>query len=198
MKIYIKILVISIMCLLTLSCSKDDDDSTNAPVYIKENFLSAYLEATGFNQEESPQIDRAITYIIGLEFNPKVTGKITLLKVSLPDVKEALSITIWNKESSTVIKTAQVEVTSADTEFIADIEDLELIKDVTYAITMETNDYYVRKRTDEAEVVYPILVGNIQIDAYKWRGASLDPQYPTQLAQSYYSGDLSFDFIQTE
>jgi hypothetical protein len=182
-----------VFVVLISACSSDDDSGPN---YTEENFLEGYLAATGFDESVENFINSG-TYEFGLDFTPLVEGKITTLKVMLPEANPALRITIWDKQTNTVRRTEVVNVATADTEFMFDISDLELVKDNEYAITMSSNDWYNREKTDETNATYPLTVGNIQINAYKWLSTS-SQTYPTILSENYYAGDLSFDFIQTE
>ena len=190
----LKTLMLVFVVSLILACSSDDDNS--GPNYTEENFLAGYLEASGFDESESDFINSG-TYEFGLDFTPLVKGKITTLKVMLPDVNAALRVTIWDKQTNTVYRTEIVNVTAADTEITFDISDLELVKDNEYAITMNSNDWYNREKTDESVATYPITVGNIQVNAYRWLSVAAQT-YPTTVSNDYYAGDLSFDFIQTE
>lgn len=182
-----------VFVVLISACSSDDDSGPN---YTEENFLEGYLAATGFDESVVNFINSG-TYEFGLDFTPLVEGKITTLKVMLPDANPALRITIWDKQTNTILRTEVVNVATADTEFIFDISDLELVKDNEYAITMNGNDWYNREKTDETVTTYPIIVGNIQINAYRWLSGATQT-YPTTISDDYYAGDLSFDFIQTE
>lgn len=180
--------------LITISACSSDDDS--GPNYNEENFLSGYLEASGFDEVSINYINTGM-YEFGLDFTPLVEGKITALKVKLPDANPDLRVTIWNKETNTIYRTEIVNVATADTEYTFDISDLNLVKDNPYAITINTDDWYRRSKLDGSNVTYPITVGNIQINAYKWLPDTTQT-YPTILSADYFAGDISFDFIQTE
>jgi len=62
---------------------------------------------------------------------------------------------------------------------------------------MNGNDWIHREKADGTDVVYPVIVVNIQINAYKWL-LGIAQTYPTNSEEHFYTGDLSFDFIQTE
>lgn len=174
------------------SCSSDDDKSE--PTYEEENFLEGYLIASGFDQEVSSDLNLG-DYELGLEFQPLVNGSITSLRLRLPEANPSLRVTIWDKVAGTIIKTEIVNVAVANTVYNVDIVDLLLVKDKKYAITMNSNDWYNRERTDGNDAAYPITVGNIQINTYLW-DAGTAQDYPTSIGTSYYSGDLSFNFLQ--
>ena len=129
---------------LTLFSCSGDDDTNNETTEEVENFLVGYLEATGFNEEVIEEINTGFHFEFGLEFTPLVNGKITALKIMLPDANPTLRVTIWNKSTNTVIKTEVVNVASANTEFTFDITDLELVEYNEYAITMNSDDGYFR------------------------------------------------------
>ncbi len=183
-----------VFVLITISACSSDDDS--GPNYSEENFLSGYLEASGFDEVSVNYIDAGM-YEFGLDFTPLVEGKITALKVKLPDANPNLRVTIWNKQTNTVYRTEIVNVATADTEFTFDISDLNLVKDNQYAITMNTDDWYRLSKLDGSNATYPITAGNIQINGYKWQSGT-EQIYPTILSTNYFAGDISFDFIQTE
>lgn len=190
-----KIASISLLTLMILtSCSKDDDSTSVS--YQEEDFIGGYLSTTGFSQQTTTEINVG-NYEFGNEFTPIVNGKITNLKVKLPDSRTDLRITIWDKTTGNPIKTEIVNVSAANTSYTFDIPDVNLVKDKEYAITMNSNDWYKKNRTDNNTVIYPITVGNIKINSYKWIGGATQ-SYPTNSAINYYAGDLSFSFQQIE
>lgn len=72
-----------------------------------------------------------------------------------------------------------MNVAAANTESTFNITDIELMKDSDYAITMNTTHYYNRKSMAEETANYPVVVGNIQINAFKFN-FSLSQIYPTE------------------
>ncbi len=191
---FTKTIVAITATLFLFSCSKDDD----RPNYSEENFLSGFLTNSGFSATTNSYIN-AGNYEFGLEFTPLVKGKITSLKIKLPEVNNALRVTIWDKSTATatVVRTETVNVTAANTEQSFDITDLELTANHQYAITMNSNDWYDRRRTDASNATYPITSGNIRIDSYKYSSGSAQT-YPTTLILNYYAGDISFNYLQIE
>lgn len=193
-----KILKLSIV-LLTLvvltSCSKDDGPT--APTFPEENFLSEYLSKSSLDQEELKSINSTNSYEFGVEFTPKVKGKITSFVVKLPDANNSLRITLWDATAKTVIKTETVNVDEADKVKTFAIDAITLTKDKKYMITMNSNDWFSRRKSDRSQVTYPIESGNINVERY---GFSLgtDQVYPGAFPDNYYAGDLSFNFQQTE
>ena len=187
--------ILAVVITITLSsCSKDDD----GPSYNEENFMAGFLTNSGFSDVTDATVNGG-SYEFGTEFTPLVKGKITSLKVKIPATNNALRVTIWDKSTAaaTVIRSETVNVTAADTEQGFDIADLELSANHQYAITMNADDWYSHRRTGNTNATYPITSGNIRIDNYKWIGGTAQT-YPTNIALTYYAGDVSFNFLQIE
>lgn len=180
---------IIIIAIILSSCSKDDERT-----YTEENFLADFLTTSQFSGTTDSTIDGG-NYEFGIEFTPLVKGKITALKVKIPDVNNAVRVTIWDKVSTTVMRSETLNITSANSEQSIDIADLQLEANHQYAITMNSNDWYNHRRADNSDVSYPITSGNIQIDNYKWVSGTAQT-YPTNISTSYFAGDVSFNFIQ--
>lgn len=185
--------ILVLLAITISSCSKDD-----GPSYTEENFMNGFLSNSGFTATTAPIINSG-NFEFGLEFTPLVKGKITSLKVKLPDVNTALRVTIWDKSTATatVVRTETVNVSSADTEQSFDIADLELTANHQYAISMNSNDWYEHRRTGSTDATYPITSGNIRIDNYKWISGTTQAS-PTNIALNYYAGDVSFNFLQID
>jgi hypothetical protein len=165
--------------------------------FAEENFLTAYLNTTGFSQVVNNLVNSG-SYEFGSFFTPNTNGKLTKVKVKIPDANAALRVTIWRDGApATILRTETVNVATANTEFIFDITDIDLQKNIPYIISMNGDDWYNRNRTNNANVIYPVTVGNIQVTAYKWIGGTTQ-QVPTNSPVNYYAGDLSFDFKRTE
>jgi hypothetical protein len=194
-KITIKnFILLASLTLAIVSCKKDDEP-TPAPTFTEESFVDGYLNSTGFNQKTTNQVNFG-DYEFGIEFKPLVKGKITSLLVKLPDVRTNLKVTIWDKAATSILRTEVVNVAAANTAYTFDIADLDLVKDKEYAITMNSNDWYDREKTDGSNATYPVTSGNIQILAYKWLGGTTQT-YPTNNSADYYAGDCTFKFVQT-
>lgn len=193
-KTIFKTLLIGLMTLSIFSCSKDDSPSSTS--FQEENFFDGYLSTTGFNQEFVEFVNSG-NFEFGLEFAPLVNGSITSLRLKLPDANPSLRVTIWDKVAGTIIKTEIVNVATANTVYNFDIIDIPLVKDKEYAITMNSNDWYNRKKTDGTDATYPLTVGNIKIVNYIWSGG-ITQNYPGSESGSYVAGDLSFNFIQKQ
>ena len=130
-----------------ISCNNDSENS-----YVT-NFLSDYLKLTKFENKVT-SIKNGNSMEAGLFFTPSADGKITKLKVKIPDVNNALKITLW--KGPTILKTETVNVTKADTEQVFDISDVMLTKGTEYAIPMNYNDWYKRTITDGSNATYPV------------------------------------------
>lgn len=158
--------------------------------------MDGYLSATGFS-EQTTNVVNGGDYEFGNEFIPTVKGKITSLKVKLPDINTALRITLWDKLTTTVLKSETVNVAAANTSYTFDIADIDLVKDKEYTITMNSNDWIDRRKTSGANATYPVTLGNIKITSYKYKGGTAQA-YPNSPQLNYYAGDLSFNFQRTE
>lgn len=190
-----KVLVTALICMSFLSCSKDDE--SQAPVYQEQNPLASYLEATGFNQNNTPFINSTINYEFGLSFKPKVTGKMTTLVLKLPNANPSIRVTIWNKQTGAIVRTATITNIDADTEKNVIISDVSLTKDTEYLISMNAKDWYRHGRNNLTATTYPITAGDISITGY-FITSGIAQVIPNQTVLDYYSGDLSFKFIRTE
>lgn len=191
-------IAVLIVSLTLFSCSKDEEETIPPFFFFEENYLAGFLTNSGFSEITDNSINGG-DYEFGLDFTPLVKGKITSLKVKLPDVNNALRVTLWDKSTATptVIRTETINVTTANTEQNLDIVDIELTANQQYAITMNSDDWYNHRRTENTATTYPITSGNIRIDNYKWI-FSTTQIYPTNISTTYYAGDLSFNFLRTE
>jgi hypothetical protein len=181
--------------LLFISCSKDDNPAQAPVVYNEENPLQAFLTSSGFNQVSTPG-SAPSDLIAGMSFKPTVKGKINAILVTLPLVNNNLKVSFWDNATGALLQQEIVNVSSANTEFVKLITPLQLEKDKTYVISMQTNSAYVRSRADQANAPYPVTAGNIQILAYR-EGTNLSA-IPSLSYYNAYGGDCSFKFQQTE
>jgi hypothetical protein len=191
------VVMIALLIFGAVSCKKDKAEPAPAPtLYPEESFLDGYLNSTGFSQALTNYVSSS-NFEFGLEFKPTVKGKITSLLVKLPDVRTDLRVTIWDKATQMPIRTETVNVAVANTQYDFDIADLELVKDKEYTITMNSNDWYDRKKTNGNNATYPVVSGNITIISYKWVAGTAQT-YPTIVSLSYYAGDCTFKFRQID
>lgn len=181
--------------IVATSCSKDDDPVvTPLPIAVvpEQDPLQGYLNASGFN-EVTESIVNNFDRELGYSFIPLVNGKITAIVVKIPDTRSALKVTIWDKTTATVLRSETIDITSSGVETIKIISPVVLIKDKEYFISMNSNDFYLHKRTILANVTYPFIVGDIKVTSYAERGGAQQfiPDIPSL---SGYVGDCSFKF----
>ncbi len=195
-------LVISMSALTFTACKKKAKDTPVvieppvATVYPEQNPLEGYLSATGFNQKLTNRVNFG-DYEFGISFKPLVKGKITALIVKIPDIRTGIRVTIWDKSAASILKTESLDVTSAGVEVAKTISALDLVKDKEYFITFNSNDWYDRRKTDNAPVSYPITVGDIVITGYSYKSGTAQ-EIPDSQQLNYYAGDLSFKFQRVE
>jgi hypothetical protein len=158
--------------------------------------MDGYLTATGFSEKTTNQLNLG-DYEFGNEFIPTVKGRITSLKIKLPDINSSVRVTLWDKATTLPIKTEIINVAAANILYTVDIVDIDLVKDKEYAITMNSNDWYDRRKTSSANTTYPVTAGNIKIISYTFRSGTAQT-YPNSPQLSYYAGDVSFNFQRTE
>jgi uncharacterized lipoprotein len=190
------VIFIAFIGLTLASCSKDDEEIKPIVTYQEENPLIGYLTNGGINGTVIDVVD-GTTSEVGNEFTPLVKGKINAFVVSLPQSNSNLRVTLWNATTKTVIRTELLNVTTAATTTTKNIEPIELQKDKKYAITMNSDDWYYRDKSDGSPITYPITSGNIRFDSF---GFTPTPGliYPTDFSNDYYNGNLSFIFQRTE
>jgi hypothetical protein len=177
---------------LTLIIGACKKSSTNKK---EENFMDGFLATTKYNLRETPYVN-ATNNECGIEFKPLVNGKITSLQIKLPDVNSALKVTLWDKATSSVIKTETVNINQANTLISIDIADIDLQANKEYAFSMNSADYYGRFETNSANAIYPVVVGNISILRTVTKLSST-VAYPTFNQTNVYYGDCSFKFLPT-
>ena len=185
------------VALFTISCSSDDD-KPEAIKYNEENPLDAYMAGSGFSQK-AVDVKNSGIYEYGFSFKPTVTGKINALIVKIPDVNTALRITLWDAATKTVIKSEVVSVPTANVTVEKAIASIALSKDKEYFFTVNSDDWINRTKTDGSAATYPILAGNIVITGYAYiSSTAAETIFPTNARNTYYAGDMTFKFQQTE
>jgi hypothetical protein len=179
------------------SCSSDNDND-NAVKYNEENPLDVYMATSGFSQK-AVDVKNSGIYEYGFSFKPTVTGKITALIVKIPDVNTALRITLWDATTKTVIKSEVLSVPTANVTVEKAIASIPLIKDKEYFFTINSDDWINRTKTDGSAATYPIVAGNITITGYAYiSSTATETIFPTNARNTYYAGDMTFKFQQTE
>lgn len=191
------ILSILSIALLTISCSSDDDKE-EAVKYNEENPLDAYMAGSGFSQK-AVDVKNSGIYEYGFSFKPTVTGKINALVVKIPDVNAALRITLWDAATKTVIKSETINVPTANVTVEKTITPIALTKDKEYFFTINSDDWINRTKTDGSAAKYPITAGNIIITGYAYiSSTAAETIFPTNARNTYYAGDMTFKFQQTQ
>ncbi|QSB27036.1 DUF4082 domain-containing protein [Flavobacterium sp. CLA17] len=185
------------IALITFSCSSDDDKPE--PIkYAEENPLDAYMAGSGFSQK-AVDVKNSGIYEYGFSFKPTVTGKINALVVKIPDVNPTLRITVWDAATKTVIKSEVINVATANVTVEKAITPIALTKDKEYFFTVNSDDWINRTKTDGSAATYPIVAGNITITGYAYiSSTAAETIFPTNARNTYYAGDMSFKFQQTE
>lgn len=192
MKIRGKLFVFALL-VFVIACKKGDDP---APVYAEENPLNGFLTASGYNQVQVSRINDALTYETGFSFKPLVKGNINSIYALIPAPNSSLRVTIWESATKTVLRTEILNITAANVPVIKSIAPLALSKDKEYVISMNTDDFYFRERTNGQAAVYPIQVGNITVTDYRERIGTAQV-FPEGVQPDYYYGNCSFVFQQT-
>ena len=184
------------IALFSISCSSDND--SESVKYNEENPLDAYMAGSGFSQK-AVDVKNSGNYEYGFSFKPTVTGKIKALIVKIPDVNPALRITIWDAATKTVIKSELLNVPTANVTVEKAIAPIKLTKDKEYFFTINSGDWINRTRTDGSAATYPIAAGNITITGYAFiSSTAAETLFPTSARNTYYAGDMTFKFQQTE
>lgn len=194
-KFLLKLALLLSLSLSVTYCSKDDDPAPTPvqPVLAPlQDPLPGYLIASGFNQKTTNFIDSG-DYEFGYSFVPLVNGKITAIVAKLPGARLGMRVTVWDKMAGTVLRTESIDVATAGVEVTKQITSLDLVKDKEYFFTMNSNDWYDRKKTDGTNATYPFTVGDIRITSYAYADGAAQV-IPNIVIASYYAGDCSFKF----
>lgn len=178
----------SIVLLLSISSCKKDKE----PVAPLQDPLNGYMSATGFSQKIVNAVNNGV-YEFGYSFKPLVNGQMTALVVKIPDVRSGLRVTVWDKSAGSVLRTEVVDVPTAGVEVVKNIPALDLVSGKEYFLTFNSDDWYDNRRTDNANAVYPITVGDISITSYGYSSGTSQTM-PTNMPLNYYAGNCSFKF----
>jgi hypothetical protein len=188
-------LLIFVSIFALASCKKDKTVTEPAKNYNEENPFDTFVAQSGFSV--SAPVTSGNIVESGLAFSPNVTGKMKAITVKIPNINSKLLITIWDYDTQNVIRSETINVSAANTLTTKTISDFVLQKDKKYVISMNSNDYYHRNKPDNSSPVYPITAGNIKILEYR-ETTTLTQKFPASKYTSYFNGDLSFIFQQTE
>lgn len=198
MKTLKTILILFSVSIFIVSCSSDNDNKPDPVTYDSENPLEAYMSTSGFYQKAADQKNAGI-YEYGFSFKPTVTGKINAIIVKIPDVNSTLRVTLWDAATKTVIKSEMVNVAAANVTVEKTITPIPLTKDKEYFFTVNSDDWINRTKADGSAATYPIVAGNITITGYAFiSSTATETLFPTNARNTYYAGDISFKFQQTE
>ena len=197
MKTLKTILALFTISIFAVSCSSDNDKPE--PVkYNEENPLYAYMAGSGFSQK-AVDVKNSGIYEYGFSFKPTVTGKINAIIVKIPDVNSTLRVTLWDAATKTVIKSEMVNVAAANVTVEKTITPIPLTKDKEYFFTVNSDDWINRTKADGSAATYPIVAGNITITGYAFiSSTATETLFPTNARNTYYAGDMTFKFQQTE
>jgi hypothetical protein len=197
MKTLKNILTLFAIAIFAVACSSDDN--TPDPIkYNEENPLDAYMAASGFSQK-AVDVKNSGIYEYGFSFKPTVTGKINAILVKIPDVNAALRVTLWDAATKTVIKSETLNVATANVTVEKMISPILLTKNKEYFFTVNSDDWINRTKTDGSAATYPIVAGNITITGYAFiSSTAAETLFPTSARNTYYAGDMTFKFQQTE
>lgn len=185
--------------LLIISCSNDDNKAERI-TYNEENPLTAYMAISGFYEKTSVTKNAPVFSESGFSFKPTVTGKINAFIVNIPDINPALRVTLWDVSTKTILKSETINVPTENISVEKAIAPVTLTKDKEYFISINSGDWFVReKKEGTATVVYPVAAGNIIITGFA-HVSSKAPEYlfPNSSSNSFYAGDATFKFQQTE
>jgi len=194
MKNIIQILLLTIAI---TACSKKE---TKTPIiYGEENPLHGFLSQLFYYQETYTWINEPGGGIaqVGMGFIPLVKGKINAIVVKIPETNNNLKVIFWDKETHAKLRVEYINVTTANTFITKEIAPLELTKDKEYVITMFSDDYYARNRTDNAVGEFPVTSGNIKMTE-SITGEGDTELFPLGGSGNQYFGDCSFNFQRTE
>lgn len=194
----LKFILLSAITIFTVSCHNDDDSFIPfVNVWPEEDPLPGYMQTTQFYQDTNLYLDK-VPEEIGFAFKPSVKGNLTALMIKMPDTCNNVRVTIWDKATATAIRTENVTIAVKEVNTAYPIETLELEKDKHYAITMNTGDWYNRRRFDISAMPFPVTSGNIIITGSGF-GPGDGQVMPENLSRTnYYDGDISFKFRRTE
>ena len=194
-KLFLKSALLLSLSLSVTNCSKDDDPVPTPPEVLAplQDPFPGYLAASGFNQKRTAVASSDNDGELGYSFIPLVNGKMTAIVVRIPDVRLGMRVTVWDKVNGTILRTELLDVSSSGVEVIKQITALDIVKDKEYFITMNTNDWYNYRRTDNTAVTYPFTVGDIKITSYSYKSGTAQLM-PNISVPSHCAGDCSFKF----
>lgn len=180
-------LILALVILSALSCSKDDDAITvdSSPEYPMKTLMEE-----GAMELKSTKINGINTHEIGYRFKPFKNGKITALGVRVPE-NDTYRVTLWNADTQEILKTAYVTSTSGLLSF-EDIEPIQIQSGTEYFIAVNTNDYYVFN--DNGNSIFPVESNNVLIVGYSAQFGA-NQALPQSVIKTAYLGMVDIKFV---
>ncbi|MGX9986009.1 hypothetical protein [Soonwooa purpurea] len=188
-----------LLALFSLVGCRKDDDTPDPKIYLEENPLTGFLQNSGFSQKTLDYVNFNVNYEFGYRFRPLVKGQINAVSYKIPANATNVRVTLWNASTKSPLKTITIPNVVANTEIKQTIEPFSVDPTIEYLISYNGNDWYHRKKSDDTGIIYPVNVGNISITGYSFAGSTVTEQtYPVNNSNTYYGGDLSIIFQQTD
>jgi len=182
---------------ISISCSKSDNQTPT--VYPEENFWQGFINNAGYSNPTPINTGNNMGY--GLQFKPKVKGKINSFVVKLPQTG---SVWITLKKGdlyTTSIYEENFNVTTSNTDFLKVITPIELEKDTKYYLIVVSTNYFEYNRTSSNQAV---ISGNIEIDGTSYASNGDSGSGLSNFSNSFNDiwnemyGNVSFNFQRTE
>lgn len=191
----LSIMLFFAVAMATTSCKKEDKTPI---IYGEENPLNGFLSQLFYLQETYNWVNEPSGIAqLGMSFKPLVNGKINALVVKIPSTNNNLKIIIWDKATKAKLRVETMNITTSNTTTTKEITPLVLTKNKEYVITMFSDDYYARNKTDNTVGEFPITSGNFQMTG-SITGNGDTELYPLGGSGNQYFGDCSFNFQRTE
>jgi hypothetical protein len=194
-----KILMLLALCSFTFFACKKKSEDVPAPEPLVDYSIAAFLQKTGFNQTVS-EFSPGASFIFerGIEFETKVDVNLSTVYINFPASTTNLKIILWDGSTMQPINSFTLfTVTGATGTFLSVNPVIALQKNKKYCLSYATNTaIFKRKRTDGANVIYPIEFSNLKILSHTEKSLTNFNlrQYPTSLVNASFYGDLSFTF----
>lgn len=198
MKTFKTFFAVLTLVILEISCSSDDQ--AKPITYEEENPLDVYMSLSGFNQKTRIVKDASVFSEAGFKFKPAVTGKINSFIVKIPDTNSGLRVTLWDAETKTILRSETINVQTENVSVEKTIVPIALIKDHEYIISLLSGDWFSREKAEGlAATNYPIVAGNITITGFGHISTKgTEYLFPATFRDTFYFGDATFKFQQTE